>query len=98
MQGLKMVRRFRRFTFWTRYPASLLVLGVNHVMRALHFRKSSKRKTLLWTKESDYRPRIGETMIRLTTKMQHLPFQQPKVEDEMDAVEVLESKEMKEDV
>jgi hypothetical protein len=76
MAGLKNVRRFRRFTHWTRYPASLLVLAINHFLSELKMRKTSERKTLLWTKESSYQPKIGETILRMSTKIHQLPFQE----------------------
>ena len=76
MAGLQNVRRFRRFTHWTRYPASVLVLAINHIMSALNMRRTSERKTLLWTKDSHYQPNIGETLLRLSTKMHQLPFQE----------------------
>jgi hypothetical protein len=75
MNGLQNVRRFRRFTHWTRYPASILVLAINYMMSALNVRRTSERKTLLWTKDSHYQPKIGETLLRMSTKMHQLPFQ-----------------------
>jgi hypothetical protein len=76
MRGLQNVRRFRRYTYWTRYPASVLVLSINHVTSALKIRKTSDRKSLLWTKSCHYQPRIGETLLRMSTKMHQLPFQE----------------------
>jgi hypothetical protein len=76
MKGLQNARRFRRFTYWTRYPASVLVLAVNHVMSAFNVRRTSERKDLLWTKDSNYQPKIGETLLRMSTKMHQLPFQE----------------------
>jgi len=78
MHGLQNVRRFRRFTQWTRYPFSLLVLAINHLLSALKVRKTSERKTLIWTKESDYQPTIGEAMLRMSTRMHQLPFDEMK--------------------
>lgn len=55
MNGLSRVRRFRQFTFWVRYPGSLLVMAVNNIAATLKLRESGKRKTLIWTWESKHR-------------------------------------------
>jgi hypothetical protein len=75
MNGLWRVRRFRLLTFWVRYPASLAALTVNGMLRRLGLRKSAKRKALVWTKNSRFMPRVGDTMIRLASEMHSLPFQ-----------------------
>jgi hypothetical protein len=56
MNGLRRVRRFRRFTFWLRYPASWVVISVNSVAKALKLRKSRKHKALVWSRKSRHRP------------------------------------------
>ncbi|KAE9993010.1 hypothetical protein EG327_006979 [Venturia inaequalis] len=76
MRGLQNARRFRRYTYWSRYPASILVLGINHVMSALRMRSGSQRRTLLWTKDSQYQPKVGETLLRISTRMHRLPLQE----------------------
>lgn len=73
MRGLQNSRRFRRYTYWSRYPASFLVLGVNHVLSALRMRRGSQCRTLLWTKESRYQPKVGETLLRISARMHQLP-------------------------
>lgn len=75
-RGLQNVRRFRRYTYWLRYPASVLVLGINHVMSALRMRTGNQRGTLLWTKDSHYQPKVGETMLRISARMHQLPSQE----------------------
>jgi hypothetical protein len=52
MRGLKNARRFRRFTFWMRYPGSVAVSLLDLVLRVLRLRKSSQRRTLVWAMES----------------------------------------------
>jgi hypothetical protein len=76
MSGLQNARRFRHFTYWTRYPASVLVLSINHLMSALNMRRTSERKTLVWATESHYQPKIGETLLRMSTRMHQFPFQE----------------------
>ncbi|CAI6333681.1 unnamed protein product [Periconia digitata] len=74
-RGLVRVRRFRRYTYWIRYPSSLLVVIINNSLSAMRVRKSSERKVLVWSKETKYRPTVGQTIMSLATDAQNLPFQ-----------------------
>ncbi|TLD29614.1 hypothetical protein E2P81_ATG05908 [Venturia nashicola] len=76
MRGLQNARRFRRYTYWSRYPASVLVLGIDHVMGALRMRHGSQRRTLRWTKDPHFQPKVGETLLRISTRMHQLPSQE----------------------
>ena len=83
MKGLKNARRFRRLTFRARYPASATVLLVNRCLRALRMRKSYKRKTLVWTKNSRYTPSIQRPVLHMANTMNILPFARADVDEEM---------------
>lgn len=76
MQGLKMVRWFRRCTYWVRYPATLVIMIVNHVASLLRLRRSSERKDLVWTRKSNYQPNVGNMMIRLASELHTMPFKE----------------------
>jgi hypothetical protein len=80
MIGLKRVRRFRRFTVWIRYPASLLVLVVNNIAAALNLRKSGKRKSLLWTKDTTHKSQLAQPAVRPTMETQSQSFRDSPIE------------------
>lgn len=73
--GLAHVRRFRRYTYWTRYPAVLLVVIINYSLSAIRVRESSERKVLVWNKKTNYRPAVSRTIIRLATDVPYSSFQ-----------------------
>ena len=72
--GLKRVRRFRRLTFWFRYPSALLVIIINNLLSACRLRETGKRTTLLWSKEQTYKPTVRNTIMRLTSNVHCLPL------------------------
>jgi hypothetical protein len=74
MAGLRRVRRFRRFSHRLRYPFSLLVLLINNALTACQLRKPRTKKVLVWSKVSTYHPTIGQSIVHLTSDVQHLPF------------------------
>lgn len=76
MQGLKRVRVFRRYTHWIRLPAAALVILINNLMSACRLRSNGKRNVLVWSKETRRKPRIAQSIVRLTTDMQIMPFRE----------------------
>ncbi|QDS77203.1 hypothetical protein FKW77_002639 [Venturia effusa] len=75
MRGLQNARRFRRYTYWLRYPVFVLALGINHVVSGLRMRKGFQRRNLVWTKKSRFQPKVGETLLRISARMHQLPTQ-----------------------
>ncbi|KAF2012795.1 hypothetical protein BU24DRAFT_395962 [Aaosphaeria arxii CBS 175.79] len=65
--GLQRVRRFRRGTHWILYPSTLMVTVMNNFLSACRLRSNGERKILVWSKESNYRPRVGAGIIGLST-------------------------------
>ena len=76
MQGLRRVRRFRRCTNWIRSPAALIVILINNLLSACKLRSTGKRNVLVWSKKSRNKPRIAQSIVRLTTDAQHMPFRE----------------------
>ncbi len=76
MNGLWRVRRFRRFTLWLRYPATLLVMAVNQLARRAGLRKSGKTKTLIWSKECRHSLGIGHAIVQASGELHALPFRE----------------------
>lgn len=76
MEGLKRVRRFRRYTHWIRYPSAVIVILINNLLSACKLRSTGKRNVLVWSKETRYKPRLAQSIVRLTTDAQHMPFRE----------------------
>ena len=76
MSGLRHVRRFRYATLWLKYPLDMFVCLVTYTLNALQTRGIKDRRVVLWTKAMTYRPSVGQTLVRLGTDAQHLPFQE----------------------
>jgi hypothetical protein len=57
-----------------RYPIILLALLVNKTLGICRIRGNSETKVLVWSKESSYRPAVGQSIIRIINDAQHLPF------------------------
>jgi hypothetical protein len=74
MNGLWRVRRFRRFTFWLRFPASFAVIVVNNLGRNLGIRKSRKRKTLIWKREEMHSTEVGHAIMSIAMQIHSMPF------------------------
>jgi hypothetical protein len=82
MNGLWRVRRFRRFTFWLRFPASLVVLIVNNIARKLGLRKSRKRKTLIWKRNEKQVTQLGHAIMNIAMQILSVPFNEAITQDE----------------
>ncbi|KAF2430317.1 hypothetical protein EJ08DRAFT_612725 [Tothia fuscella] len=54
-KGLQRTRKFRRYTWFIRYPSNRLVIFINS-LRDILFRTKSRQKTLVWTKNPTYIP------------------------------------------
>jgi hypothetical protein len=87
MKGLKNAQRFRRLTFRLRWPASAAVLLINRLLSMCRMRKSHERKTLVWTKNSRYKPSIRHPMLVVANAINRLPFAQGEQEVEVDDIE-----------
>jgi hypothetical protein len=87
MKGLKNAQRFRRLTFRLRWPASAAVLLINRLLSMFRMRKSHERKTLVWTKNSRYKPSIRHPMLAVANAINRLPFAQGEQEGEVEDIE-----------
>jgi hypothetical protein len=74
MAGLRHVRRFRRFTYWVRYPSSLLASLMAKMLGACQIRRDSVTRVLVWSKERTYQPAVGQAIVQLANNVQNLPF------------------------
>lgn len=76
MNGLKNVRRFRLVTLWIKYPLDMFLSLITDILNTFQFRGIKDRQVMSWTKATTYRPSVGQTMVRLATDAQHVPFQE----------------------
>lgn len=74
MSGLQRVRRCRYATLWVRYPLDLFFRLMTTTLNACQVRETTDRRVVSWTRDTTYRPSVGQALVRLGTDAQHLPF------------------------